>query len=151
VIYSLPLALFLACHLSSITMAARLRDKLSSLGSSAQSDSAESSSSETSREREKYMLRVSAGPSYDTATHKPVIVNGNTPTAFENEFMTVKVKVRIRNYNGLPRESPSHSPYFDDPRHAKDQYSVGFSFVPKKDFSAANTVVSYHADFKYIK
>jgi hypothetical protein len=120
-------------------MASRLRDKLSNLGSGGQSDSTDSSGSETSRE--KYMLRVSAGPSYDTSTHKPVIVNGDTPTAFENEFMTVKVKVRIRNYNGLPRESPSHSVYFDDPRHAKDQYSVGFSFVPKKDFNAANTVV----------
>jgi hypothetical protein len=103
------------------------------------SDSAESSGSETTPE--KYLLRVSAGPSYDTSTHLPVIVNGDTPTAFENEFMTVKVKVRIRNYNGLPRSSTSHSPYFDDPRHAKDQYSVGFSFVPKKSFSAANTVV----------
>jgi hypothetical protein len=89
---------------------------------------------------EKYILRVSAGPSYDESTHQPVVVNGEMPTAFENEFMTTKLKVRIRGYNGLPRSSSSHSPYFDHPMHSKDQYSVGFSFVPKKDLDAVHAV-----------
>lgn len=97
-------------------------------------DTASSSSSNSDvTSREKYVLKVTAGPSYDTATHVPVVVNGNEATSFENEFMKVKVKVRIRGYQGLPRTSPSHSPYFDHPMHVKDQYSVGFSFVPKMD------------------
>jgi hypothetical protein len=124
-------------------MASKLKDKLQGLtpgNHEADSASVSSNGSGSETPTEKYILRVSAGPSYDTSTHKPVIVNGDTPTAFENEYMTTKVKVRIRNYKGLPRTSPSHSPYFDDPRHSKDQYSIGFSFVPKRDIPAAGTV-----------
>lgn len=87
---------------------------------------------------EKYILRISAGPSYHLSTHQYVAVNSETPTAFENEYMTTKLKVRIRGYNGLPRTSTSHSPYFDHPMHSKDQYSIGFSFVPKKDLDAVH-------------
>jgi hypothetical protein len=85
---------------------------------------------------EKYILRISGGPSYDEKTHQYVSVNSEIPTAFENEFMITKLKVRIRGYHGLPRSSSSHSPYFDTPMHSKDQYSIGFSFVPKKDLDA---------------
>lgn len=85
---------------------------------------------------EKYILRISAGPSYDLSTHQYVPVNSEIPTAFENEFMTTKLKVRIRGYTGLPRASTSHSPYFDHPMHTRDQYSIGCSFVPKKDLDA---------------
>ena len=88
----------------------------------------------------KYMLRVTAGPSYDAATHKPVIVNGSDALHFSNDFMHVKLKVRIRDYTGLPQQSPKHTPYFDDPLHEKDQYSIGFSFVPKVDIPAVDTV-----------
>lgn len=87
---------------------------------------------------EKYILRISAGPSYDLSTHQYIPVNSETPTAFENEFMATKLKVRIRGYKGLPRTSSSHSPYFDHPMHSKDQYSIGFSFVPKKDLDAVH-------------
>jgi Protein of unknown function (DUF1769) len=88
----------------------------------------------------KYMLRVSAGPSYDPKTHKPVFVNTETPTHIENEWVDAKIKVRIRGYDGLPRGSKSWSNYFDTDMHSKDQYSIGFSFVPKKDFTALDTV-----------
>ncbi|TID26555.1 hypothetical protein E2P81_ATG01025 [Venturia nashicola] len=87
---------------------------------------------------DKYILRISAGPSYDISTHQYLPVNSEVPTAFENEFMTTKLKVRIRGYNGLPRTSSSHSPYFDHPMHSRDQYSIGFSFVPKKDLDAVH-------------
>jgi hypothetical protein len=89
---------------------------------------------------EKYLLQVSAGPSYDENTHKPVIVNGDIPTSFENEFVKANVKVRIRDYKGLPLHAPSNSAYFDDPSRAKEQYSIGFSFVPKVDIESLDTV-----------
>ncbi|KAF2435333.1 DUF1769-domain-containing protein [Tothia fuscella] len=127
-------------------MASKLKDKIEALKPGSSTDAADTTSisssngSNSDTTTEKYMLRVSAGPSYDVSTHKPVIVNGDVPTAFENEYMTTKVKVRIRNYKGLPRTSLSHSPYFDDAKHVKDQYSIGFSFVPKRDIPAAGTV-----------
>ncbi|KAF1988497.1 DUF1769-domain-containing protein [Aulographum hederae CBS 113979] len=82
---------------------------------------------------DKYQLLVTAGPSYSPCTQQPVHVNTSTPTVFENEFMKVAVKVRIQEFRGLPRGSPSSSPYFEDPRREKDRYSVSFTFVPKKD------------------
>lgn len=94
----------------------------------------------------KYMLKVTAGPAYDLSTHKPVVVNGDEALQFENEFMTASIKVRIRGYQGLPKQSPTHSAYFDHPDHIKDQYSVGFSFVPKKDIPAANAVFGHDFD-----
>lgn len=89
---------------------------------------------------EKYLLQISAGPSYDETTHHPVIVNGNLATPFENEFMTGSIKVRIRNFRGLPLHAPGTSEYFDDSDRSKEQYSIGFSFVPKVDINAADTV-----------
>ena len=86
------------------------------------------------------MLRITAGPSYDLCTHQPVFVNTETPTSFENEFMRTTVKVRIRGYDGLPRGSRPYSPYFEHPMHAHDQYSIGFSFVPKRDLESLDVV-----------
>jgi hypothetical protein len=89
---------------------------------------------------EKYMLRVTAGASYDMSQQKPVFVNTDIPTVFENEFMKSSVKVRIKGYEGLPRGSRPYSPYFEDPMHTKDQYSIEFSFVPKKDLESLDVV-----------
>lgn len=89
---------------------------------------------------DRYKLRITAGSSYDQSTHKPVYVNTDTPCTVENEFVRAQIKVRIRNYTGLPKGSKGMSPYFDDPMHAKDQYSVAFSFVPKKDLPCKDTV-----------
>ncbi|GAB7362766.1 hypothetical protein MBLNU230_g3071t1 [Neophaeotheca triangularis] len=97
-------------------------------------------SKEVREEAEKYRLRVTAGPSYDMETHKPVYVNTDTATYIENDFVKAKIKVRIRGYEGLPTGSKSHSPYFDDPIHGKDQYSLGFSFVPKQDLPCEGSV-----------
>lgn len=49
---------------------------------------------------EKYLLRVTAGPSYDVSTHQEVHVNGDEATSFESDAMSVKVRVRIQGYNG---------------------------------------------------
>lgn len=49
---------------------------------------------------EKYLLQVTAGPSYNAATHQEVHVNGDEPTSFESDAMSVKVRVRIQGYNG---------------------------------------------------
>lgn len=116
-------------------MASLLKDKLSrsprnSIDSSAPDD----------QEADKYRLLVTAGPSYSTATHKIVHVNTSTPTTITNDFLTASIKVRIRNYRGLPNHSPSTSAYFNDAAHAKDQYSIAFSFVPKVDLPAVDTV-----------
>lgn len=95
---------------------------------------------EVAQEAEKYRLVVTAGPSYDRSQHQVVGVNTGEAITIENEFIRAKVKVRIRGYRGLPSRCPPHSPYFDDPWHAKDQYSVAFSFVPKQDLPSLYTV-----------
>ncbi|EME84373.1 uncharacterized protein MYCFIDRAFT_187404 [Pseudocercospora fijiensis CIRAD86] len=91
-------------------------------------------------EQEKYRLLVTAGPSYNLSAHKTVQVNTETPTYIENEFLRAKIQVRIRGYRGLPSSSPSESSYFNDLVHKNDQYSVGFSFVPKIDIPSKDTV-----------
>lgn len=123
--------------------AAALKDKVNkvaekSLGSPLVSDDEDEELEKIMTE--KYMLRVTAGPSYDFKEQKPVFVNTDTATTFENEFMRTSIKVRIRGYEGLPRGSRPYSPYFEDPMHAKDQYSIGFSFVPKKDLDSLDIV-----------
>jgi hypothetical protein len=100
------------------------------------------SSGETATEEEtsKYRLLVTAGSAYDLSTHKLVHVNTNTPTIISNAFLTAKISVRVKDYRGLPSSSPSSSPYFDDPVHKHDLYSIAFSFVPKRDLPSADTV-----------
>jgi hypothetical protein len=100
------------------------------------------SSGETATEEEtqKYRLLVTAGGAYDLKTHKVVHVNTNKVTLIDNEFVTAKISVRVKDYRGLPSSSPSSSPYFEDPLHKHDLYSVAFSFVPKRDLPSLDTV-----------
>ncbi|EMC94072.1 hypothetical protein BAUCODRAFT_219988 [Baudoinia panamericana UAMH 10762] len=91
-------------------------------------------------ETEKYKLMITAGPSYDQALHEVVRVNTDVPVYVENEYVRAKINVRIRGFHGLPSSSPQTSPYFNDPTHDKDLYSIGFSFVPKQDLSSLDTV-----------
>lgn len=112
-----------------------LKDKVNS----ARSPRSSVDHSSHDEEADKYRLLVTAGPSYDTSTHQIVRVNTSTPTMVENQFLTAAIKVRIRGYRGLPSESPMTSPYFDDPMHTKDQYSIAFSFVPKIDLPSVDT------------
>jgi hypothetical protein len=83
---------------------------------------------------ERYILRVTAGPSYDEATHVEVPVNKTEPIQVKSDVADIKLNVRIQNYGGLPLGSPSTSPYFSTEPHSNnnDQYSICFSFKPLK-------------------
>ncbi|KAH9842856.1 uncharacterized protein C8Q71DRAFT_224487 [Rhodofomes roseus] len=85
----------------------------------------------------KYRLRVTAGPSLDPDTQQVVRVNTAEPCAFENDFMKVEVKVRIKNFKGLPSTCPpTDATYFSHPLHTSDRYSIAFSFIPKRTLPA---------------
>jgi hypothetical protein len=43
-------------------------------------------------------------------------------------------------YLGLPKGSPSTSPYFSTPQHPYDRYSISFSFTPKQDIKGDKLV-----------
>ncbi|KAK8852043.1 DUF1769-domain-containing protein [Apiospora arundinis] len=93
---------------------------------------------------EKYVLRVTAGSTYDVDTHEVVPVNSSEPLKISNEFMDVELNVRVQNYQGLPRNSPKTSAYFSQPPHDynKDQYSISFRFTPKKQTSGASSTAT---------
>ena len=82
---------------------------------------------------DKYILRITAGPGYDESKHVEVPVNTPNPVRFTSELADIELNVRVQNYRGLPRHSPTGSPYFETEPHAynKDQYSICFRFTPK--------------------
>ncbi|KAK0725230.1 hypothetical protein B0H67DRAFT_598547 [Lasiosphaeris hirsuta] len=86
-----------------------------------------------------YIIRVTAGSSYDLDEHVEVPVNTAAPVRIANSHMDVELNVRVRDYKGLPLGSPASSPYFDQEPHAynKDQYSIAFRFTPKKPAAEA--------------
>lgn len=88
---------------------------------------------------DKYVLRVTAGPGYDLREHTEVPVNTSAPVKIRSEHLDAEVKVRIQNYHGLPRGSPSTSPYFSAEPHASngDQYSIAFRFTLKQPASGS--------------
>ncbi|KAF2680911.1 DUF1769-domain-containing protein [Lentithecium fluviatile CBS 122367] len=96
--------------------------------------------------RDKYLLQVTAGPSYDSSTHQEVAVNSASAHIIENDIMTCYLHVKIRDYHGLPRGSPSSSDYFSHPLHTSDRYSIGFSFAPKKDIKGSDLVTGFDFD-----
>jgi hypothetical protein len=96
--------------------------------------------------RDKYRLQVTAGPSYDTSTHKEVAVNSGQAHLIENDLMSCWLNVRIKDYNGLPPNSPETSDYFQHPLHTSDRYSIGFSFVPKRDIKGSDLVTGFDFD-----
>lgn len=119
------------------TMTSYMRSKISQAATSRSG----STGPPNSEDAKKYRLLVTAGPSYDLKDHKIVRVNDeSSPTYIENDFIRAKIHVRIRDFRGLPTSCPSTSEYFDDPMHERDQYSLGFSFVPKQDLPSLNTV-----------
>ncbi|EFY91492.1 hypothetical protein MAC_02377 [Metarhizium acridum CQMa 102] len=87
---------------------------------------------------DRYILRVTAGPSYDAATHVEVPVNQPEPIRIQSDSAHVELNIRIRDYGGLPLGSPATSPYFETEPHAKnnDQYSISFRFRPLKPAAA---------------
>ncbi|KKY20383.1 hypothetical protein UCDDS831_g04725 [Diplodia seriata] len=66
----------------------------------------------------RYKLHVTAGPSYDASSHTTVRVNTPHTVLVSNAHVTARVAVR----------------------HARDRYSISFSFVPKRDLPADEAV-----------
>ncbi|EOA88154.1 hypothetical protein ACJQWK_01997 [Exserohilum turcicum] len=93
--------------------------------------------------KDKYLLQVTAGPSYDESEHKPVSVNSEKPTCIESDILSAWVHVRIKDYHGLPHDSPPSSSYFDHPQHTSDRYSIAYSFVPKQNMSGSDIVMGF--------
>jgi hypothetical protein len=89
---------------------------------------------------DKYVIRVTAGSSYDIAEHDEVPVNTPAATEVRTPHMSVSLNVRVQNYRGLPRGSPASSPYFDAEPHAAngDQYSIALRFTPADDVAGAD-------------
>ncbi|KAL0259580.1 hypothetical protein SLS55_005317 [Diplodia seriata] len=88
----------------------------------------------------RYKLHVTAGPSYDASSHTTVRVNTPHTVLVSNAHVTARVAVRVRDFSGLPTACPASSPYFSAPQHARDRYSISFSFVPKRDLPADEAV-----------
>jgi hypothetical protein len=82
---------------------------------------------------EKYILRVTAGPEYDTSSHVVIPVNTTEPVKISGPLADIELNVRVQNYAGLPHGSPSTSAYFSTEPHSTndDQYSMAFRFTPK--------------------
>ncbi|KLP01869.1 uncharacterized protein FFB20_14150 [Fusarium fujikuroi] len=83
---------------------------------------------------ENYVLRITAGPDYDQSQQVEVPVNTAKPITIKSDRADIELNVRVNDYKGLPRNSPTTSPYFSTEPHAynKDQYSISFRFTPKK-------------------
>ncbi|KAI9889293.1 MAG: hypothetical protein M1814_005600 [Vezdaea aestivalis] len=81
---------------------------------------------------EKYVLKVTAGPAYDSSTHSVVNVNSPTPLRISTPSIDINLTVRVQNFRGLPSNSPKTSPYFSAPSRTRDQYSIALSLLPKK-------------------
>jgi hypothetical protein len=83
---------------------------------------------------EKYLIRVTAGPSYDINSHVQVPVNDPTPVHVGSDLFKADLNVRVHNYRGLPRDAPKTSHYFEtEPhRHNGDQYSIALRFQLKR-------------------
>lgn len=110
---------------------------------------------------EQYILRVTAGATYDTKDHQDVLVNTEKPVHISSDLIDAKIHMRIKDYRGtyfplasfpcsrttncffnpgLPKGSPSTSPYFSTPQHPYDRYSISFSFTPKSDIAGDKLV-----------
>ncbi|WEW59670.1 hypothetical protein PRK78_005149 [Emydomyces testavorans] len=89
---------------------------------------------------EHYTLKVTAGPTYDPETHRIVPVNADETLTIETEHTTVKLCVRIRDYAGLPFDTPRTSSYFSHPERQDDQYAISVALIPKRTISGSELV-----------
>ncbi|KAH7078733.1 hypothetical protein BKA63DRAFT_408937 [Paraphoma chrysanthemicola] len=96
---------------------------------------------------EQYVLRVTAGATYNTKDHQDVLVNTEKPVQISSDLIDAKIQMRIKDYRGLPHGSPSTSPYFSTPQHPYDRYSISFSFTPKHDIHGHHLV--FGNDFEH--
>ncbi|OAL52747.1 DUF1769-domain-containing protein [Pyrenochaeta sp. DS3sAY3a] len=89
---------------------------------------------------EQYELRITAGATYDPSTQQEVLVNTEKPIIISSDLIDAKVHVRIKDFRGLPKGSPSTSPYFSTPQHPYDRYSISFAFTLKSDVAGDKLV-----------
>ncbi|KAI9659700.1 MAG: hypothetical protein M1831_003598 [Alyxoria varia] len=75
-----------------------------------------------------YYLSVTAGPSYTPSTHQQIPINTNQPVHIQSPKIDAQLKVRIRDYRGLPKDSPSSTSYFAHPDRSGALYSVEIKF-----------------------
>lgn len=94
-----------------------------------------------------HFTAVTAGPTYDPKTHTQVSVNSSEVQKVENDLATSYLRVRIKDYHGLPRDAPKNCSYFDHPLHTSDRYSIAWSFVPKRDISGSDLIMGF--DFSH--
>jgi len=87
---------------------------------------------------DKYILSVTAGPSYTDQRRIPI--NTEESTRITSNKLTASLTIRVQNYRGLPKDSPKTSPYFSHDPHTHDLYSLAFTFTPKEDISGHDLV-----------
>ncbi|KAK4653819.1 hypothetical protein QC762_511600 [Podospora pseudocomata] len=77
---------------------------------------------------DKYVLRVTAGPSYDLSTHQLVNVNSPTPTIISSDLISASLNVRIQNHHrSVPPTAPRTSPYFEQEPHKSNNDHLSFT------------------------
>ncbi|CAI6096205.1 unnamed protein product [Clonostachys chloroleuca] len=88
---------------------------------------------------DRYILRITAGPDYDLASHVEIPVNTAEPVHINSDRADIQLNVRVNDYQGLPYGSPGTSPYFEAEPHKynQDQYSICFRFTPKRPAAVA--------------
>ncbi|PSK34239.1 UPF0590 protein [Elsinoe australis] len=95
---------------------------------------------------EQYILKVTAGPTYDPKSQVPISPNTEVPFHISTSKLEADITVRVQNYRGLPHSAPKTSPYFSHPSHKSDLYSLQFSFTPKEDLNAHDLVLGNDFD-----
>lgn len=98
-------------------------------------------------DHQKFLLKVTGGHSYDPSAHTLVEVNSSKPLHISSPHIDASVHVRIQNYRGLPKGSPSTSPYFSHAKHKWDLYSIGFTFRLKDEGGLKGDQVVFGNDF----
>lgn len=74
-----------------------------------------------------FLLRVTAGPSYDPSTHVIVPVNGPTSIPISSKQCTANLKVRVQNYRGELRDNVPSSKAL----HGTNYSSQAFPTAPR--------------------
>jgi len=91
---------------------------------------------------DKYVLKVTAGPSYED--QKPIGVNTEEFTRITSEHITANLTVRIQDFRGLDANGKlsdrKTSPYFSKAPHEHDRYSLQFNFTLKDDINGHDLV-----------
>lgn len=89
---------------------------------------------------DQYILKVTAGTSYEEKDQKPVHVNSEQAIHVSSSHLDADITIRVQNFRGLPKGSPSTSPYFSRAPHNHDLYSLQFSFTPKSEINGHDLI-----------